>query len=415
MKDNQKKRFGIKTTRRKKKDVKPLERFTPKKKEEQTEWKEKLVKHRMQITTRVIVFVAVLVLATLFFYIRYLNKVYTSYEVLNSVDFRVAAGAKVELFEDKFLIYGNDGAKCINNKGEVIWNVTYEMQNPMVNIAGNVVGIADYTGSTIYMMDTVGLLGTINTGMPIQHFRVSPKGLAIAVLDDSKSTPVYIYDTEGEKKAFFNTTMRDSGYPASVCISDNGYLVGIAYAYFDETGYKTNIAFYNFGEVGQNKTDNLVSGNTYANAVVPHIQFVNNSKAVAFADNRLMIYTGGEIPTSAVEVLVQDEILSAYFSEEYIALVHNNTEGEERFHIDIYDGNGECVDTIYYDDDYSEIFFHEGRIIIYGTDYCLIHNVGGIDKFEGEFGPGVLAVMPTNVANRFVVVTNAAIETIELK
>lgn len=415
MKDNQKKRFGIKTTRRKKGDVKPLERFTPKKKEEQTEWKEKLARHRAQITTRIIVFVAVLVLATLFFYIRYLNKVYTSYEVLNSVEFQVAAGAKVELFDDKFLVYGSDGAKCINNKGEVIWNVTYEMQNPMVDIAGNVVGIADYNGSTIHMMSTSGVLGDISTGMPIQQFRVSPKGLAIAVLDDSKVTPIYIYDTEGEKKAFFNTTMRDSGYPASICISDNGYLVGIAYAYFDELGQKTNIAFYNFGEVGQNKTDNLVSGNTYANAVVPHIQFVNNSKAVAVADNRLMIYTGGEIPTSAVEVLVQDEILSAYFGEEYVALVHNNTDGDERFRIDIYDGSGELEDTVYYDEEYSDIFFHEGRVVIYGTDYCLIHNVGGIDKFEGEFGPGVLNVMPTNVTNRFVVVTNAAIETIELK
>lgn len=415
MKDNHKKRFSIKTARRKKGDVKPLERFTPKKKEEQTEWKEKLAKHRAQITTRVIVFVAVLVIATIFFYVRYMNKVYTSYEVMSSVDFQIAAGARVELFDDRFLVYGNDGAKCINSKGEVIWNITYEMQNPMVDIAGNVVGIADYNGSTIHMMSTTGVLGDINTGMPIQQFHVSPKGLAIAVLDDSKVTPIYIYDTEGEKKAFFNTTMRDSGYPASVCISENGYLVGIAYAYLDETGYKTNIAFYNFGEVGQNKTDNLVSGNTYANAVVPHIQFVNNSKAVAVADNRLMIYTGAEIPTSSVEVLVQDEILSAYFGEEYVALVHNNTEGDARFRIDIYDENGKLKDSVYYDEDYSDIFFHEGRIVIYGTDYCLIHNVGGIDKFEGELGPGVLNVMPTNVTNRFVIVTNASIETMELK
>lgn len=415
MKNNQKKRFSIKTARRKKGDVKPLARFTPKKKEEQIEWKDKLVKHRTQIATRIIVFVVVLALATLFFYVRYLNKVYTNYEVLNHVDFQVSAGAEVELLGDSFLVYGSDGAKCINSKGEVIWNITYEMQNPMADIDGDVVGIADYNGSTIHMMDKTGVLGDINTGMPIREFCVSAKGLAIAVLDDAKVTPIYIYSAEGEEKAFFNTTMRNSGYPISLCISDTGYLVGISYLYVDATSYKTNIAFYNFGEVGQNKTDNLVGGNTYANAIVPDIQFVGDSKAVAVADNRLMIYSGDEIPTSSGEVLVQDEIVASFYGEEYVALVHNSTDGENRYRIDIYDSNGKCQDMVYFNDDYTDIFFDAGRIIIYGPEKCLIHNVNGIDKYYGEFGPGVLAVMPTNVSNRFVIITNSAIETIELQ
>lgn len=415
MMDNQKNRLNIKNANRKKSDIKPLERFTPAKKSERIEWKDKLAKHRRQILVRVLVVLAVLVLATIFFYIRYLNKVYTSYEVLNSVDFSVVNGAEVELFGDKFLVYGNDGAKCINNKGEVVWNITYEMQNPMVDIDGNIVGIADYNGNVIHMMDTVGALGNINTGMPIRQFRVSAKGLAIVVLDDTKTTPIYIYDVEGEQKAYFSTTMRNSGYPLSVCISNNGYLVGVSYLYVDSSSFKTNIAFYNFGEVGQNKTDNLVSGNTYANAIVPHIEFVEDSKAVAIADNRLMIYSGDEIPTSLGEVLVQDEICSVFYGEEYVALVHNNANGEGKYRIDIYDGNGERKDTIYFDDDYKDIFFHGERVIIYGSEQCLIHKVGGIDKFYGEIGTGVLAVVPTNVSERFVIVTSSSIDTIELK
>ena len=415
MKENKKKRFSIKTSSRKKNNVKPLERFAPRKKEDQRDWKEKLVKHRAQIATRVLVFVVVLVLAALFFYIRYINKEYTTYEVLSRVDNQVVTGAKVEPLGDKFLIYGNDGAKCIDNKGEVVWNVTYEMQNPKIDIDNNVVGIADYNGSTIHMMNTESVLGEINTGMPIRLFKVSAKGLAIAVLDDSKTAPIYIYGADGEQKAFFSTTMRNSGYPISICISDSGYLVGISYLYEDASSYKTNIAFYNFGEVGQNKTDNLVSGNTYANAIVPCIEFVGNSKAVAVADNRLMVYSGDEIPTSTGEVLLQDEIQAVYFGEEYVALVNNNTEGDERYRIDIYNGNGKCEDTLFYNEEYTEMFFHDDRLIIYGPEYCLIHNVNGIDKYKGELGPGALAVLPTNVSNRFVVVTSDAIETIELK
>ncbi len=414
MRDQNKRRFNVKTLSGKKKTSKTVERFTPKQ-DKKEDWKSKLTKHRAQIAVRGLVFVLVLVLAAAFFYIRFLNKVYTAYDVLNTAEHTIFAGAKVEPIEDKFLVYGSDGAKCINNKGEVVWNITYEMQNPMVSIDNNVVGIADYNGSVIHMMDTKGVLGEISTGMPIRLFKVSAKGLAIAVLDDSKTTPIYIYDTAGEIKAFFNTTMRNSGYPISLCISDSGYLVGISYLYADATSYKTNIAFYNFGEVGQNKTDNLVSGNTYTNAIVPHIQFVNDAKAVAVADNRLMIYEGKEIPASTGEVMLQNEITATYFGEEYVALVHNNTDGETKYRIDVYDGDGKCEDTIYYDKEYTDIFFHEGRIIVYGTEHCLIHTINGIDKYDGEVGPGVLVIMPTNMSNRFVVVTNSTIETIELK
>lgn len=415
MKDSKKNRFGIKTVSRNKgKEKKPV-RFTPKHNTETVEWKDKLMKHRTQIATRILVFVAVLVLATLFFYVRYLNKVYTSYHVLSTVEHQIVTGARVEILENDFLVYGNDGAKCVNSKGEVIWNITYEMQNPMVSIDNGVVGIADYNGSTIHMMSTSGILGEISTGMPIRLFRVSAKGLAIAVLDDTKTTPIYIYNTEGDTKAFFNTTMRNSGYPVSLCISDTGHLVGISYLYADASSYKTNIAFYNFGEVGQNKTDNLVSGNTYANAIVPHIQFVGSGRAVAVADNRLMIYEGDEIPSSAGEVLVQDEIQATYYGEEYVALVHNNTDEGGRYRIDIYNGNGKCEDTVYYDEEYTDIFFHDKRIVIYGPEYCLIHNINGIDKYQGELGPGVLAMMPTSVSNRFIVITNNTIDTIELK
>ncbi len=415
MKDNNEKRFHVKTKRRKRGNIRPLERFAPAKKAENGTMWEKLAKHNTGKLVRGLILIGVLVAAILIFRIVFLTKTYTSYDVYESIEYQVVAGAKVEVLKDRFLIYGNDGAKCINSKGEVVWNITYEMQNPMVHIDNDVVGIADYNGSVIHMMNTEQVMGEINTGMPIRLFRVSAKGLAIAVLDDAQKTPIYIYDTEGEKKAYFNTTMRDSGYPIAISISDSGYLVGISYLYADSTSYKTNIAFYNFGEVGQNKTDNLVSGNTYANAIVPHIQFIGNSKAVAIADNRLMIYSGEEIPTSIGESLVQNEILAAYFGDEYVALVHNNTENESRYKIDIYNENGAIEDTLYYNEEYTDMFFYDGRFIIYGNDTLYVHNVGGADKYLGALEPGALAVMPTNVANRFVIITGNAIETIELK
>ncbi len=420
MPKNTRKRFQIKTnnTRSRKKQIKPMERFKPtyqSKAQKSKDFWEQLSKHRMDILIRVSVVIAVLILATAFFYFRYQFKVYETYEVLSTQEIRVTSGTKVKRFGNSLLIYGDDGAKCIDGKGDVVWNVTFEMQNPMVDISGGVVGIADYNGSKIFMMSEKETLGEISTGMPIRNFRVSPKGLAIAVLDDAVTTPIYIYDKSGEQKAYFSTTMRNSGYPVSVCISDSGYLVGISYLYVDNGNFKTNIAFYNFGEVGQNEADNLVSGYTYANAVVPQVEFMSDSKAVAIADNRLMFYSGTEKPTSDGEVMLQENIVSTFYGEGYVALVHNNMEGDSRYRIDVYDQSGKKKDSVLFDDEYEEIFFDDDRLIVYNTERCLVHKIEGIDKFEGEFATPILAMAPTNVANRFVLISADGIRTIELK
>ncbi len=403
------------------KNLKPLNRFTPKQsphkeKENKTEelWA-KILRHRTEILIRVGIVIVVLLLATGFFYFSYLNKEYDSINVVKSSDSVVTMGSEVMRFGNCILVYSNDGMKCVNEKGDVIWNETFQMQNPMIDISGDVVGIADYNGSMIYMMNKSGKLGTINTGMPIRKFCVSAKGLAIAILDDSDITPIHIYDTSGNTVAYFSTSMRNSGYPIDIAITESGYVVAVSYLYVDNASYKTDVAFYNFGEVGQNQTDNLVSGYTYSNAIVPEVRFIDNSNAVAVADNRLMFYSGDQKPISSGEVLVENEIAAVYYGEQYVALVFNNTGDGDRYTVNIYDRNGKIKDTISFNIMYEDILITGNHIVVYSSDECLVHVIGGIDKYNGPLEGGVLAMLPTGVNYRYVLVTNESIQTVELK
>ena len=403
------------------KNLKPLNRFTPKQsphkeKENKTEelWA-KILRHRTEILIRVGIVIVVLLLATGFFYFSYLNKEYDSINVVKSSDSVVTMGSEVMRFGNYILVYSNDGMKCVNEKGDVIWNETFQMQNPMIDISGDVVGIADYNGSMIYMMNKSGKLGTINTGMPIRKFCVSAKGLAIAILDDSDITPIHIYDTSGNTVAYFSTSMRNSGYPIDIAITESGYVVAVSYLYVDNASYKTDVAFYNFGEVGQNQTDNLVSGYTYSNAIVPEVRFIDNSNAVAVADNRLMFYSGDQKPISSGEVLVENEIAAVYYGEQYVALVFNNTGDGDRYTLNIYDRNGKIKDTISFNIMYEDILITGNHIVVYSSDECLVHVIGGIDKYNGPLEGGVLAMLPTGVNYRYVLVTNESIQTVELK
>jgi hypothetical protein len=359
--------------------------------------------------------IVVLLLATGFFYFSYLNKEYERVNVIRRVDSVVTLGSEVMRFGSSILVYSNDGMKCVNEKGEVVWNETFQMQNPMIDVSGDVVGIADYNGSTIYMMNKSGKLGSINTGMPIRKFCVSAKGLAIAILDDSEITPIHIYDTQGNTIAYFSTSMRHSGYPIDIAITESGYVVAVSYLYVDNTSYKTDVAFYNFGEVGQNQTDNLVSGYTYSNAIVPEVRFIDNANAVAVADNRLMFYSGDQKPVSSAEVLVDKEIAAVYYGEQYVALVFNNSGAEDRYSAKIFDRSGKIRDTITFNIAYEDIMFSGNQVVVYSSDECLVHVIGGIDKYKGPLEGGVLAMLPTGVNYRYVLVTHDSIQTVELK
>ena len=293
--------------------------------------------------------------------------------------------------------------------------ITSGLQEPVVRVCNNGVVVADYNGSVIYVFNKEGPANSIDTGMPIKNVCVSDKGQVVAVLEDSSVTPIHLYNSAGQDRAVFKTSMHDSGYPLDVAISDNGDIVAVSYLYVDSGSFKTTVGFYNFGEVGKNVADNLVSGYTYSNAVVPKIEFVGSDKAVAIADNRLMFYKGSQKPQSSGDVLVNDNIVSVYNGEGYVALVHNNTESDEKYRIDIYDGNGTKRDSVLFSSEIENIFFNKDRIIIYNTENCLVHKIDGIDKYEGEFARSILAMMPTNATNRFIIVTNDAVETIELQ
>ena len=217
-------------------------------------YREKIRSHKFMIFYRTILILLLAAAITAALVIQWKNKVYTESVVVSTIEIAIPPNSKILPFSGYILSYSKDGASCLDSKGNVIWNETFEMQNPMIDICQNVVAIGDYNGRNIYIMDTNSVLGEIVTNKPIRSFSVSEKGIVEAVLDDSNVTWIYLYDTQGEELVYFRTTMKDSGYPFSVAISPNGKLGSVAYLFADSGEVKSSVAFYNFGLVGQNYT-----------------------------------------------------------------------------------------------------------------------------------------------------------------
>ena len=378
-------------------------------------YREKIKSHKFMIFYRTILVVILIMAVGGALYVQWKNKVYTENTVVFSTEVHITQDSTLVPFSGYLLTYSKDGAGCMDIRGNAVWNQTFEMQNPIVDVCQDVEAVGDYNGRTIYVMNTTGVMGSITTNRPVRDFCVASNGVVAAVLDDADTTWIYLYDSQGKELIYFRTTMKDSGYPVKVAISPSGELVCVSYLFVDSGQMKSSVAFYNFGAVGKNNVNNYVSGYDYSNSVVPLVRFLDNGSVFGVSDDRVMFFGGAQKPVSVAEKFLEDDVQGVYYGDEYIGLVFNSTQSDNRYRLDVYHKSGELRQTIEFNINFKDILFHEDQIIIYNESECCIYNSGGAEKYSGNFSRTVLLLIPQSSVRRYMVVTPDSIDTIELK
>lgn len=373
-----------------------------------------LARHRRIKIYTVLGVLALIAVVILCVYFNWKTMVYTDYEVVQQNEWTRASESKCINLSGTLFTYSNDGMSCIDSRGIMIWNQTYEMQNPIIRTCKKTIAVGDYNGRSIYVADTQGMIGTIDTTMPIRDFCVSSNGIVAAVLDDSTVTAIYLYSTTGEQLAYFKTTMSKSGYPIAIDISSDGKQAAVSYIKAESGKIYSSVGFYNFSAVGQNYTDNLVSGYGYLDAVVPLIHFMDNDTIFAVADNRLMFYRGKQKPENLADILISEEVQSVFYSDSHVGLVFYDSTGQNTYRLEVYDTNAKKVSEIYFDIEYTNILFDTAGIIIHSDSDCLIYDWDNRLKYEGSFVERISCLIPSGNIAKYTIITDDTIQQIEL-
>ncbi len=247
---------------------------------------------------------AILVVSGIIIYKHYETKEYTGYEVQSFTPREAVSGTIHKRLGNSILVYSKDGAHGLNSRGEKIWDVTFELQDPKAAINGGCAALYDENGRSIYLVDEKSSLGEIKTTRPIKNAAVSANGIVSAIEIEGETTWIYVYNAQGVELVGFKTTMAGSGYPVAIALSPDASLFAVSYLYADRGEFKTSVSFYNFGDVGQNYTDRYVSGYDYIGHIVPTLGFLDSETIYALAEDRLMIYSCNEIPVSKTDVFL---------------------------------------------------------------------------------------------------------------
>lgn len=396
-------------------DIRDFQQERAKREKGQANYHQKIRRYRLSHVYRILLAAAALIALIALVVVQYKNHIYTSYEVINSTDMEVINGTMNMPLGDHILTYSNDGAHCTDARGNVLWNQTYQMQNLIIATNGNVVAIGDYNGREIYIMDEEKRLGEVTTNMPIRSIAVAQSGRVAVVVADTKITYVQIYNPDGEWKFEVRTTMNQSGYPVAAALSPNGELMGLSCIYVDSGVIKSRVAFYNFGQVGANRSDYYVNGYTYPDTIIPAIGFMTDGTAYAVGDDRLVFYSGTQIPEATNTHLFEEEIQAIYNNENYVGLLFRDSSTGAQHKLQVYRNSGEKVGDYYFDIDFEHLFFGQESFAAYSERECLIRTLGGVDKFQGGFSKSVKVMIPQGNSYRYMVLTNNSIDTIQLK
>ncbi len=380
-----------------------------------TDYKDKIFKHRLRVVYRTVLVVVLVLVAALILKIQSDRRVYTKYEVIKEMK-RVGTENSTFLnYEGNILVHSKDGIAAYDQSGAQMWNQSYEMQAPLVRNNGSYVAVGDYKGTTLYLIGKKGTTAEIQTNLPILAIDVSAQGVGAALLQDKDATWLRLYSKEGELISEVKTSMRNNGYPIAFAISPDNIKLGVSYMKAEAGKINTSLAFYNFGGVGQNATDNLVSGYEYDGQVFPQLTYLNETKAIAVGDEKLLILKGKQKPTLEKEIALEQELCGVYCSESKFALVYRDLEGTGQYDVHIYKEDGELELEHTVDFEFADILLDEKKAIIYNEAKVLVLGLNGVEKYSGDLGGNIQALIPTESNTKVLAVFPDGIKLIKLR
>ncbi len=342
---------------------------------------------------------------------------YAGASYTKTADMITQEGTWYEALGGSVVSYSADGASCMDASGKSAWSITYEMQQPMVSVNGTIIAIGDYNGSEIHVLNSQKELCKINTNMPLRALYASAGGEVAAVLADTKATWIYLYKADGSEIAYFKTTMKQSGYPAAAAISPKGQLAGVSFLTMGSTQANSSIAFYNFGAVGQNTSENNVAGFNFDNQVFPYLTFLDASTSVGVSDSQIVFFNGDEIPEQGkTDTFGDAQVEAVYTGDKLIAVVLAGAGDQAQHTMRIYNAAGEKVSQITFSMEYTDVQIANGHVFVYNAQKLQVYSPDGTKKYDGEFKMDVVKLIPSaGQANKMLLVTENSLESMTLE
>ena len=379
------------------------------------ELQKKIRQHRKKVfrNTLLILLAFVVVLGALSYI--YSRRSYTEYEIKSIKEKENTNLANYVEFGDYIIEYSNDGIWCTTKGGELVWNQSYEMSSPDIDVCGEYITVYDQGGKLLYILSVQGMQKQIETTSPIIQVRIAGQGTVAVLMKENNEAQVKLFDKKGKELA--NGKFYDSKgcIPMGIAISPDARKMAVTM--LDITGKEVGsaITFYNFDTVGQNEIDNNVGTYEFSHMLIPEIDFLNDNCLIALGTEKVILFQGSQKPDIAQSINLLGEVKSYFYNEKYIGIVYDGEKTGESL-VRVVDHKGktvmECNTTLVYD---SIGFLSNGEVCITNDTQCEIYTKGEILKFSYTFDREICHIIANGKGQNYIFVFRETTEEVRLR
>lgn len=358
----------------------------------QEDYEQRLRSHRRSTAVKILLCFVVLVILSAIIYFYNLNKVFSSYRVVSEIERKDMQDTQYMSYGNYIVQFNSDGISCLDKNNKQIWNQTFEMKSPQVDICETYVAVCDEEGNRVYILNESGLQGEVATQLPIKKIQVANQGVIAVLMKDGDVNRINYYDKEGNLLTENKSPVEKSGFPIDIALSNDGMKLAVSYMFLRNGTIQGKLAFYNFDSVGENEIDHLVSATDYDGSVIPQVDFVNANTAVVFGSEFFGVYQGTQKPVSIFEKKLENEVKSVFYSEKYMGLVFEDT--DFTYQLEIYNMKGSLISTIKLDMTYDRLQFNRDMIFVENGSECAVYSLKGKLKYRGDLEEDIAAIIP---------------------
>lgn len=367
---------------------------------------------KTRVKVGLVILCVLLIVLAIYLFNRF--KTYDGYKVVDTIEMKSGESSKFVPFKKKLIKYSRNGISYLDGE-TTLWDESYEMKNPLIDTCGDYLCVADKNANDIEIFTKDGKKGSVTTTYPIAKAEVAEQGVVAALLKDKDVNYIEVFDKEGNLLVSHKSLLIENGYPLNFSLSDDGEKMIVSYVEVSAGAIKSKVVFYNFGNSGKNKKDRVVATfKQYKDELVPFVNFMDSSSAVAVSENRITVYKAGDTPKVDEEEKFTGEAQKVFYDSDYIGLVFKGNKEKKPYRVVVYNsGLSEKMD-----EDvglaFDSIKFADKNVLMYNDKNVLMMSKHGVEKFKHTFKKAITDMIPLDSDTDFLVAYNDKVEEIEL-
>lgn len=309
-----------------------------------------------------------------------------------------------------FILYNHDGAEGHGSDGTVLWNISYDMNNPIADACGDYAAFADSGAQEVRVTDGTGANYVIGVSEPIREIRVAGQGVTAVRTDGGGSDHIHIYSISGEELLDIKTEVRKSGFPIAMALSDDGTKLVTSYTEVGEI-QENWLTFYNFGDVGQNYSDKIVGSYSFKGEIIPYLRFTDSNHVVAADNTKCLIYKFREVPEEIKRI--EGSLVTVNTNKNAITIAAEQGNGVKK--ISSYSIEGEPVTSVETSVKYNLIDTDNWEILVAMDNAFVIYRKNGAEKIRAGFDETIKLMFQSGINECYTIVGETQTKVIRLK